>query len=323
MTSLPVAIDLGGGDLGFGPVLEAVERLANRVPLLLVGHEAAEHRFHEVLRRPQTQFRRATDVISMDDSPVNAAMSRRGSTLHVAAQAVAAGDACAMVTPGNTGAAVLVASMYLRRIEAVPFPALAVALPTPTGGLQFLVDAGASVDCRSEWLVAFARMGCTYARLRTGRSHVTFGLLSNGSEETKGPGPIHRAHDQLRNVPGYIGRVEGYSVLSDDPTVVVCDGFTGDVVLKVFERVASVASTMMLDAVSSSAVSHSEAAQRRLYVDGGAPLLGLRNQVVICHGEANPEAIVRAVERAAWSADIGLADQIEAALPSTARGQLA
>ncbi|MBB6347815.1 phosphate acyltransferase PlsX [Nonomuraea muscovyensis] len=303
-----VALDGMGGDQGPGPVMEAALDFPDDVDLMLVGSVPVlrEHLGSRPLPGHITLLD-APESVSMADDPLAVTWGRRGSSLLVAAQAVRTGLADAMVTPGNTGAAVLAAAVRLRRVPGVRNPALATVLRGPGAGQTVLLDIGATVVAQPEWLVEFAVMGVQYARARLGVPHPRVGLLSNGHEVTKG-GPAQRdAHLMLATLPGYVGQIEAYDVLSDRVDVAVTDGFTGDVMLKTYERTLDLTALAAVSAVRSFSGSLadrrarqvSQAVRDALAADSGGVLLGVRGVCVVCHGAATAHDIAGAVRLAA------------------------
>lgn len=309
-TSGAVALDGVGGD--FAPevtvqaALEVVEEIGT--PVLLVGPEKR-------LRRELGRFRRlpsglelvdAPDTVEMDDSPVVVLRSKRRSSLNVCAELVRDGRAEAMVTAGNTGAAWVAAKARLKMIEGIERPALAAMLPNREGH-TLVLDVGATVECRPHHLAEFAVMGSLYAEAVLGVREPEVGLVSVGGEEGKGG---RRGREWYEGLSGaginFVGNVEGRDIFSGDLDVVVCDGFTGNVILKVAEGVGE----MFID------VLREEARRSPLYgaglvmakgafrslkrrVDyseyGGAPLLGVRGACLIGHGRSNVKAIRNAI----------------------------
>lgn len=305
-----VALDAVGGDAGPEPVLAAAREAPDDVDVLLVGPAA---RLREQLGdgAPTDRFRvlDAPEAVTMADDPLSATWGKRGSSLLVAAQAVRDGRADAMVTPGNTGAAVLASAARLRRVPGVRNPALATVLRVPDAGPTVLLDIGATTSGRPEWLVEFAVMGTRYAHARLRIEHPRVGLLSNGPEAIKG-GPAQRdAHLLLSTLPGYVGQIEAYDVLSDRVDVAVTDGFTGDVTLKMYERtldLTALVAVRTVRAFSSSeelaerrAAQVSDAVRHALAADAGGVLLGLRGICVVCHGAASARDLGGAIRLAA------------------------
>ncbi|MEU6715863.1 hypothetical protein ABZ897_30725 [Nonomuraea sp. NPDC046802] len=297
---LVIAVDGVGGDAGPEPVLEAVRTGPRDVDLLLVGPEA-ELRKRLGAVPEHVRLVDARDAVGMGDDPVSATWGKRRSSLLVAAEAVRNGQADAMVTPGNSGAAVLAAAVRLRRVPGVRNLALATTLRGPGFGPTVLLDIGATVVAQPEWLVEFAVMGAAFAKARLGVARPRIGLVSNGTEALKG-GPAQRdAHLLLATLPGYAGQIEAYDVFGDRVDVAVTDGFTGDVMLKMYERTLDLTAQVAVDAVAGAGGKRavSAAVRAALAADRGGVLLGVRGVCVVCHGAAPARDLADAIALAA------------------------
>ena len=265
----------------------------------------------------------APDVIGMDEAPLAALRRKPRASIAVACEEVAAGRAHAVVSAGHTGATLIAAHAALGRAPGVDRPALAVLIPTETGS-TVLVDAGANVECRPEHLVQFGVMGSAYARVALGRERPSVGVLSIGEESDKGTDVVREAHARLANAHlHFIGNVEARAIFRGVVDVVVCDGFTGNVVLKVGEGLAEMFEHVVrrdLAANGSADNGPAEEALRRFMrlVDaearGAAPLLGVNGLVLVAHGRSSPQAIRNAIEMAATLARAGFVNQIASAL---------
>ncbi len=244
-------------------------------------------------------------------------------------------EASAMVSAGNTGAAMASALLRMGRIKGVARPAIATPIPSPGSGHTVLIDAGANSECQPEWLVQFAQMGAVFARERYGLTAPRVGLLSIGEEPTKGTGLVKEVHRLLANEAdwavelgaGFIGNVEGRDVMSDVVDVVVTDGFTGNVVLKTLEGALRGLITALLVAFDSSDEAREGArllapAVAPLYeqldpeTTGGAMLLGVDGVCIISHGSSSARAIVNAVRVAAEMVDADLVGKLRQAIAS-------
>jgi len=305
-----IAVDAAGGDGGPGPVIEGALQVAGELDIALVGPSETIRDTTGPLP-PAVTVLDAPEAIGMADDPITAIRSKRGSSLLVAAAAVARGEADAMVTAGNTGAVVLAAAARLRRIPGVLSPALATLIPVPGAQPTVLVDSGATTACAPAWLVQFARMGARYATVRLGIDRPRIGLLSNGQEDVKG-GPLQKTvHQQLADLPGYLGQIEAYDILSDQVDVAVTDGFTGDVALKTYERTLDVAARAASAAVREFAPDYADTHAARttaavwsaLAPEGAAVLLGVRGLCVKCHGDAPAYDVAAAVRLAGHCVD--------------------
>ena len=251
----------------------------------------------------------APEVIEMAESPASAVRRKPLSSVRVAADLVANCQAAALVSAGHTGGVVLSAHAAFGMLSGVDRPALAVTIPTRSGN-AVLLDAGANVECRPHHLLQFAVMGSVYARLAHGMDEPRIGLLSIGEEESKGNELTREAHRLLKASPlHFIGNVEGREIYSGVADVIVCDGFTGNIVLKTSEGLVEAVEALLGDELQgtfSSQVGYllSKRAFRRFRrrVDyseyGGAALLGVAGLVVVGHGRSSARAVRNAVAMA-------------------------
>jgi phosphate acyltransferase len=254
-------------------------------------------------------------AIGNEEDPALAARSRADASIVKAARAVADGEAEALVSAGPTGATLAASVLYIKRIRGVHRPAVAALVPVPGGTPTLLLDAGANVEVRPEHLVQFAYMGATFMEAVHGVSNPRVGLLSNGEEAKKGTEDIVEAHARLADGPlNFVGNIEGNDVTKGRADVVVTDGFTGNVALKLMEGTASTVTGAIRDAIRFSPVSaigglliRGRVAKLREQIDpnatGGAILLGVRKPVVIAHGKSSPEGIANAVRLAQRAVD--------------------
>ncbi len=250
----------------------------------------------------------APDVVAMNEAPLAALRRKPRASIAVACQDVTAGRAHAVVSAGHTGATVVAAHAAFGRLAGVDRPALAVLIPTETGS-AVLVDAGANIECRPEHLVQFGLMGAAYARVALGRERPAVGLLSIGEEAGKGTDVVREAHAGLAAAPvHFIGNLEARAIFTGAADVIVCDGFTGNVVLKVGEGAAAMFERLLktelagLPRESAAAVAGAMGRFKHRVDDearGAAPLLGLDGLVLVAHGRSSPTAIRNAIESAA------------------------
>ncbi|MGE0443842.1 MAG: phosphate acyltransferase PlsX [Vicinamibacterales bacterium] len=248
----------------------------------------------------------APEVIGMADAPAAALRRKPRASIRVAAELVAGQGAAALFSAGHTGATVMAAHAAFGMIPGVDRPALATTIPTRTTP-AVLLDAGANVECRPQHLAQFAVMGSVYARLAFGSERPRVGLLSVGEEETKGNELTKEAHRLLKASPlNFIGNVEGREIYSGHADVIVCDGFTGNVVLKTSEGLVDAVEALLGDELQgtfSSQVGYllSRRAYRRFRrrVDyseyGGAPLLGVAGLAIVGHGRSSVKAVRNAL----------------------------
>ena len=310
---MKIAVDAMGGDYAPAAVVEgAVQAVRDRgIPVILVGDRV---RVESELARHNTEglpinVVHASEVIGMDESPAKAIRSKKNSSMRVCFDLVKKGEAAAVISAGNSGAAMAAAVFVLKRLKGVERPAISVCLPTvkkPT----VLLDAGGNVDCKPAHLYQFALMGDVYARDILKRAYPRVGLLSNGEEEGKGNELTRETNDLLKKSSiNYLGYIEGRDIFSGDVDVVVCDGFIGNVVLKTSEGVADAIIAMLKGEVRKSfkakmgfllAKGVFRDLKRKIdYSEyGGAPLLGINGTCVISHGGSTAKAIKNAIVRA-------------------------
>ena len=275
----------------------------------------------------------ASDVIAMDESPVKALRRKPEASVRLTALQVREGKAQGMVSAGNTGAAMAAAKMELGTLPGVDRPALASVFPTKRGTPAVLVDVGANVDCRPQHLHQFAIMGEVYYRVMFGVARPRVGLLSIGEEASKGNEVVRETHKRLKETPlsfDFVGNVEGRDLYGGDVHVIVCDGFIGNVALKISEGMVEAIMAMLKEAMSSnltaqvgyvlSRQAYDEFKKRLDYSEyGGAPLLGVKGVCVICHGRSNSNAIKNAIRVAAGFSDAGINEKIEKELALVAK----
>lgn len=301
-----IALDAFGGDDCPAVELQAAAAAARAgFDILLVGEEAelsagllelldAEHEA-EVLAR--ISFLQASGRIEMDDKASQAIRGKAKASMPIAFDAVLQGHADAVVSAGNSGAMLVCGLCKFGRLEGVDRPAIAATLPR-RGAKGVLLDVGANVECRPEHLVQFAAMGAAFAGVELGIERPRVGLLSNGSETKKGTALTRSTDEALRGMPSadfdYVGYVEGSSLLRDQADVIVTDGFTGNVALKVLEGAAlGFAEAVGPDLLPPALARHFDADTY-----GGAPLLGVNGVVVLAHGASTQRALLNAIKLA-------------------------
>lgn len=308
-----IAVDAMGGDNAPDAILAGCVEALRAEPdlfLLLVGKqerirlEGAQ----DVLAR--TEIIDARETIENTESPVLAIRKKADASIVRAAMLVREGAASAMVTAGSTGAALSCGLFRIGRVSGIDRPALATLIPTLTGSPTLLLDIGANVDCRPEWLLQFARMGTVYAKGVMGVESPRVALLNLGEEDEKGNDLTKRAHALLREgVPGFIGNLEPRALTFGDADVVVCDGFAGNTAIKSMEGVAKSLFTLIKRQITATTRAKIGAllvkpalmeVKRQMDPDeiGGAPLLGLTGALVKAHGSSNAHAFCRAIQQA-------------------------
>ncbi|MFO0723522.1 MAG: phosphate acyltransferase PlsX [Myxococcota bacterium] len=340
-----VAVDAMGGDDAPGAIVHgaAEASLTSDVQIRLVGDEAAiaallAARAHD---KSKIEIVPSNGRIPMDASPKTALAEQPEASLPTAARFVAkgsaAGGADALVSAGNTGAVIMACAQAFQRIDGVSRTALAAVVPTErrrgakSDPFTLLLDVGATVRVRSEDLVGFARMGAAYAGIISKNQRPKVALLSNGTEPNKGTEEIIGAHELLRNIPeiDFIGNVEGVDIPRGSADVIVCDGFTGNVVLKMFEGVSETVMRLARYAYRNKlawklalALLSSGIKQLKTVTDwqqyGGAPILGFDRICIKAHGRSGPRAIKNAIKVAARCVEQDLAGRIAAHRPPPA-----
>lgn len=324
-----VAVDAMGGDNAPEVEVEGAVAAARRwdVPIVLVGDQG---RLEAILARYDTAgldvtVRHASEVVGMHDSPSDAVRKKKGSSIRVAFEMLQRGEVQAVVSAGNSGATMAVGMFVLKRIPGIDRPAIATILPNKKSQTVVL-DSGANVDCKPFYLAQFATMGAVYAKFMFGKERPRVGVLSNGEEECKGNELSRGAHGLLKQSRlNYIGFVEGRDIFSGDVDVVVCDGFVGNVVLKVSEGLSEAVSDMLRQEIGRRFFAKlgyllARPAFRafRKKVDyaeyGGAPLLGIQGTGMICHGGSNARAIMNAIHMARESVSQRINERLVAQL---------
>lgn len=330
--SQTIAVDAMGGDHAPRNIVEgAVEAVrTNTVSVILVGRE---QEVREELRRlsatdhPRIEVVHASEVVGMEESLALALRQKKDSSIRVAARLVKEGRAAALVSAGNTGAVMAAAKILLGSVKGVDRPAIAVTVPA-RGGSVVVVDGGANVDCKSHHLRQFAVMGYIYARKVHHLPNPRVGLLSVGEEDSKGTDVTREVFKALQGTKlNFIGNVEGNDLYSGEVDVVVTDGFTGNVALKVSEGLVETFREALGQEIRKRLTTKLgyllmkpafDGIKKRLdYAEyGGAPLLGARECVIICHGRSSPKAIRNAVRVAREFVDSGVNGLIEEQIAS-------
>jgi glycerol-3-phosphate acyltransferase PlsX len=324
-----IAVDAMGGDRAPGAVVEGALLAARELHLevALVGPSQLLH--DEIARHDRGDGRidiiEAPDVIGIDESPLAALRRKPGASIRIAAGLVQSGQAGALFSAGHSGATMLAAHGAFGMLPGAERPALAVTVPTQSGE-AVLLDAGANVECRPDHLVQFAHLGAAYAQVILDVLRPRVGLLSIGEEPGKGTDLIREAHQRLATAPlNFIGNLEARDLFSGRADVIVCDGFTGNIALKVGEGLVDALEQMLREELGSALVSQIGAlltrrafARLRQRVDyaeyGAAPLLGVQGLALIGHGRSSPRAVASGVALAARLADAGLVTRLGAAL---------
>jgi glycerol-3-phosphate acyltransferase PlsX len=267
----------------------------------------------------------APEIVGMDESPLVALRRKPRTSIRLATELTARGEAQAAFSAGHTGATLLAAHAAFGVLDGVDRPALAVTIPTRKGA-SVLVDAGANVECRADHLVQFGIMGAAYARVDLRLANPSVGLLSIGVEAGKGNDLIREAHAALSKAPlNFIGNLEARELFSGRADVIVCDGFTGNIALKVGEGLVETVESMLREELDASTLTRlgarlSVGAFRRFrrrvdYAEyGGAPLLGIGGVAIVAHGRSSPRAVENGIVMAARLAEERVIERLREAL---------
>jgi glycerol-3-phosphate acyltransferase PlsX len=322
-----IALDAMGGDSAPRAEVEGAVLAARElgIRVLLVGQQETVKR--ELLKHAHRglplEIVHASEVIAMNESPVTAFRKKKDSSVHVAARLVKNGEADGFVSAGNTGAVMTAAHFILGTLPSVDRPALAAPFPTTRGGVSVMLDVGANVDSKPIHLEQFAIMGEIYYRALFGTRRPKVGLLSIGEEEMKGNELTKEVHNRLKQMSlQFVGNIEGRHVFAGDADVIVCDGFIGNVALKISEGLVEHIGTTLKEALNSTLASQvGFVFARKAFANfkkkldyseyGGAPLLGVRGVTIIGHGRSNANAIKNAIRVAAELSRAKLNEKIE------------
>ena len=324
-----IALDGMGGDLGpEATVLGAIAAASDGQQILLVGDQEILNA--HILRNgghvSALRVVHAPDTIGMGEQVAREVRKRRNSSIWVGMELVKSHEAHAFVSMGNTGAMLAASLLSLGRMPGVERPGLAILLPTP-GGSSLLIDGGANADVRPQHLLQFAEMGSAYMRAMYDYAEPRVGLLSSGSEASKGSSQIVEAHGLLSSNSeiNFVGNIEGGDIVTGECQVVVTDGFTGNVALKLLEGTAQMMFEVMQHEARTSMRGRlgglllrptlhkvKDRLDYRRY--GAAPLLGVNGKVFIGHGRSDAEAITSAISTANEADNSGLLDQLKSSI---------
>jgi len=311
---MKIVVDAMGGDHAPEAAVEGAVMAAREyeTEIILTG---LSDQIHSILNRLDPdhhlsiQVVHADEVVEMHDSPSKVLRSKRKSSMKIGLDLVKEGTASAFLSAGNTGAVLAYSTIILRPLKGVDRPAIAIQLPTLKGD-AILLDAGANVDCKTNQLFQFGIMGHVFAEYILGKKNPLVGLLSIGEEDGKGNEIVKEAFQMLKaSHINFIGNVEGKEVYRGNADVIVCDGFTGNVALKISESLAEMIGSNLKRLFKSNWLSKlgylllkpklNEFKKKVDYSEtGGAPLLGVNGVVIIAHGSSSPKAIKNAINRA-------------------------
>ncbi|MEA1991001.1 MAG: phosphate acyltransferase PlsX [Thermodesulfobacteriota bacterium] len=324
---MSVAVDAMGGDRGPDVLVRgAIDAARDRgVEITLVGMEDV---LREALQRlgggdlPISIYP-ASQVVDMEESPADSLRKKKDSSIRVAFELVRQGKAGAVLSAGNSGATLATAMVAMGRINGVR-PAIATLMPTLKKPVT-MIDVGANVDCKPVHLLQFGIMGSVFSRELLDNSRPRVGLLSIGEENTKGNQLVRKTYDLLADSDlNFVGNVEGGEIFKGDVDVIVCDGFVGNICLKLSEGLAKAILAMLKSEIGGSLMADMghplKSAFQRFYkiIDhdeyGGAPLLGVNGIAIICHGLSGSKAVKNAIQLAHELAKVELADKLENSL---------
>lgn len=308
---IKVAVDAMGGDFSFPPIISGVIKALkekDNFSVILVGDEEKIKSQIPSELSNRVEFVHTTDVFDMDENSTDV-LKRKDSSIYKAVELVRNHEANAVVSAGHSGATMSLATLRIGRVKGVLRPAIATLMPTFNGRVLVL-DVGANVDCEEENLLQFAIMGEAYAKEVMNIKNPKIALLSNGEEDCKGNKLTKDTHKLLReHLSNFIGNVEGGHIFAGECDVVVCDGFTGNILLKTAEGAVGIFAKLLKNEIKKSSLSKLgymlskgafNALKQHLDYDqyGGAPLLGIDRCAIISHGKSNEEAIKNAIFQA-------------------------
>ena len=311
---MKIVVDAMGGDhapeaVVEGAVLAAREYNTKIILTGLTERIQTELDKHDPDHTLPIEIVHAEQVVEMHDIPGKALRSKKKSSMKVGLDLVKQGAGAAFLSAGNTGAVLAYSTVILRPVKGVDRPAIAIQLPT-SKGISILLDAGANVDCKTNQLFQFGIMGHVFAEYILGKENPSVGLLSIGEEDGKGNEIVKETFQMLKNSHiNFIGNLEGKEVYRGNADVIVCDGFTGNVALKISESLAEMIGSSLKLMFQSNWLSKlgylllkPKLVEFKKKVDhsetGGAPLLGVNGVVIIAHGSSSPKAIKNAINRA-------------------------
>lgn len=336
---MKIAVDAFGGDNAPHEIVKgcvaAIQETDDDIILVGREQEIADVLQSEAVPEGRITICNASEVIETGDHPVEAVRHKKDSSLVVSLRLVKEGKADAVVSAGNTGAYLAGAFRILGRMKGIKRPALTTVMPTVGKNPGVLLDVGANADCRPQYLVQFAQMGSIYASSVLNIENPRVALLNIGAEEAKGNALTKEAHQLLKQENlNFMGNIEPRYVLSDSADVVVCDGFTGNVVIKLIEGTASTLFSMLKQVFFKSFATKLAAGilkpglksiknQMDYSAYGGAPFLGIDGVVFKAHGSSDRVAIANCIKAASRYLSAGVNDKIKAAIEVAAENEAA
>ena len=317
---LKVVIDAMGGDNGVEPIVMGIKQAlkTRKFQAVIVGDKTLIETCLD--SDDKIEIIDCLDYIRMENNATDA-LKRKDSSIYKAIEIVRNNEADVVISAGHSGASMSLATLRFGRIDGVSRPAICTTMPRIDGKATIILDAGANVDCKVDNLVEFARMGYEYAKSVLGYENPKVGLLANGEEDNKGNELTKEAFKLLKELPYFKGNVEGNDIFNASVDVVVCDGFSGNLVLKASEGVAEAISKILKEEIKKSFFSRIGAIfmfkafkslkKRTHYAEyGGAPLLGVSKNIIICHGKSNARAIECAIYQGINAVESKVIDKI-------------
>ncbi|MEC9069418.1 MAG: phosphate acyltransferase PlsX [SAR324 cluster bacterium] len=326
---MAIAVDAMGGDRPLTVQVEAAVQTVKDfgIEVIVVGAETQINQQLKQYSFDQQKLRvvNSTEIVEMEESPATALRQKKDSSIRVAVDLVKAGEADAVVSAGNTGASMATAKFVLKSVEGIERPAIASLMPSVHSNHPFvLLDIGANTDCKPLYLIQFALMGDAYARTYLHLQNPRVALLNVGEEEGKGYLDLKETYNLLKqSTLNFAGNIEGKAMFKDRVDVVVCDGFIGNIALKVAEGTFDFVRSILREEVQSSWLSKlgylamkgpfRQLRKRADYSEvGGAPLLGVNGVVIVCHGSSKVHTLRNAIKHAQECAEQKLNDKIAA-----------
>lgn len=319
---MKIVIDAMGTDNGVEPVVDGVKlALKNKdFKAVIVGNQSLISQYLSDFTMEKIEIIHCDNYIRMEDMATNA-LKKKDSSIYKAVEIVKEGIGDAVISAGHSGASMSLATLKFGRIDGISRPAICTTMPRDDGNASIILDAGANVDCKPENLFEFAVMGYEYAKYVLGYKNPRVGILSNGEEDNKGNELTKEAFLLLKKLPYFKGNVEGNDIFNSSVEVIVCDGFVGNIVLKSAEGVAEAISKILKEEINRSLLSKLGALlmtnvfkilKKRVHYEeyGGAPLLGVNNNIIICHGKSSARAIECAIYQAINSVESKIIEKI-------------
>lgn len=303
---MKIVLDAMGGDNGASPIIAGLQAALNArsdFSAIVVGDESEIRKY--ITPDERVAIHHCADFIRMEESATTA-LKKKDSSIYQAVELVCEDKGDVVISAGHSGASMSLATLKFGRVNGVSRPAICTTMPSISKNPSVILDAGANVDCKAEHLVQFAQMGYEYAKSVLGYDSPRVGLLANGEEDSKGNELTKEAFKILKDFPYFKGNVEGNDIFNASVEVIVCDGFDGNLVLKASEGVAEAIGAILKEEISKSFRYKIGALlmkgvfkalkKRTHYAEyGGAPLLGVNKNLIICHGKSNARAIECAI----------------------------